>query len=298
MTFICRKVILKTVLRLVREESVFLSAAMQKMRNIILRGLEMSKKAILVVSFGTSFNETRKVTIDAIENTIAAAYPDAEFYRAWTSSFITRKIEKRDGIHINSVAEAFAQMEADGITDVVVQPTHVINGIENDKMTAEAKSYADRFASVKVGTPLLTTKEDAILCAEVLHNEFDFAGEDEAVLFMGHGSEHYANFVYPAMNFIFKDLGYSNFFLGTVEGYPELSSFIRELKERNPKKIYLSPFMIVAGDHANNDLAGEEEDSWKSILEAEGFNVEPKLIGLGEREAIRKLFVQHAKKAL
>lgn len=257
----------------------------------------MSKKAILVVSFGTSFNETRKVTIDAIENDIAAANPDAVVYRAWTSGFIIRKVEKRDGVHTDTVSEAFARMEADGITDVVVQPTHVINGIENDKMIAEAKSYGDRFDSIKVGKPLLTSQEDAEACAEALRMDYDFIAKNEAVLFMGHGSEHYASFVYPAMNFIFRDLGFSNFFLGTVEGYPELTSIIKELKKLNPTKVYLSPFMIVAGDHANNDLAGDEEDSWKSILESEGFKTEAKLIGLGERASIRKLFVQHAEDA-
>lgn len=257
----------------------------------------MSNKAILVVSFGTSFNETRKVTIDAIEQAVAEANPDAAVYRAWTSGFIIRKIEKRDGIRIHTVTEALEQMAADKITDVVIQPTHIINGIENDKMTAEAEAFRSCFASLRIGTPLLTTHEDALHCAEVLKKEFAFAAEDEAVLFMGHGSEHYANFVYPAMNYIFRDLGMPNFFLATVEGYPELSSVLKELKQRNPKKIYLSPFMIVAGDHANNDLAGDEEDSWRSILEAEGFRTEPVLIGLGERKAVRELFVQHAAEA-
>lgn len=257
----------------------------------------MSKKAILVVSFGTSFNETRKVTIDALENAIGAANPDAVVYRAWTSTFIIRKIEKRDGIHINTVSEAFAQMEKDGITDVIVQPTHVINGIENDKMIAEAKAYCDRFNSIKVGVPLLTTQEDAENCAKALREEYSFVASDEAVVFMGHGSEHYASFVYPAMNYIFRDLGYENFILGTVEGYPELDSVLKELKLLQPKKVYLSPFMIVAGDHANNDLAGDEEDSWKSVLEKEGFVTEPVLKGLGERESIRKMFIQHVEEA-
>ncbi len=257
----------------------------------------MSKKAILVVSFGTSYNETRKVTIDALEQAMADANPDAKIYRAWTSGFIIRKIEKRDGVHINTVAEAFEQMEKDGITDVVVQPSHVINGIENDAMMADCRARGQKFASVKIGTPLLTTQEDAEHCALALKEDYSFAAADEAVLFMGHGSEHHANFVYPAMNYIFRDLGMDNFYLGTVEGYPELSSVLKDLKKQNPKKIYLSPFMLVAGDHANNDLAGDEEDSWKSILEAEGFTVEPILVGLGQRESIRRLYVQHAAEA-
>ncbi|MDO4616959.1 MAG: sirohydrochlorin cobaltochelatase [Lachnospiraceae bacterium] len=257
----------------------------------------MTKKAILAVSFGTTYNETRKLTIEALERDLAAAFPDAQLYRAWTSGFVIRKLEKRDGVRINNVPEALEQMLKDGITDVLVQPTHVINGIENDKMLAQIRSYTDRFASMKVGTPLLTTVEDARACAEALHEDFSFVNPDEAVLFMGHGSEHYSNFVYPALNYLFRDLGYTNFFLGTVEGYPELDSVLKDLKILKPSKIHISPFMIVAGDHANNDLAGEDEDSWKSILEAEGFAVEAHLIGLGQRERIRQLYVDHAKDA-
>lgn len=257
----------------------------------------MAKKAILVVSFGTSFNETRKVTIDALEEAIAAANPDSFVYRAWTSGFIIRKILKRDGVKINTVAEAFEQMLADGITDVVVQPTHVINGIENDKMTADCKSYGDRFDSVKVGAPLLTSQEDAEEVVNALISEYAFAKEDEAVVFMGHGTEHYANFVYPALSFIFRSHGHINFLMGTVEGYPEIDLIVQQLKVLQPKKVYLSPFMIVAGDHANNDLAGDEEDSWKSIIEAAGFATEPVLKGLGERESIRKIFVRHVSEA-
>ncbi|MDO4490983.1 MAG: sirohydrochlorin cobaltochelatase [Lachnospiraceae bacterium] len=257
----------------------------------------MSKKAILAVSFGTSFNETRKVTIDAIEADLAAANPDAVVYRAWTSGMILRKIAKRDGVHIDTVPEAFERMEKDGITDVVVQPTHVINGIENDKMMDAARSYSDRFTSVKIGSPLLTTAEDAMECAKALKQEFSFVTDREALVFMGHGSEHYANFVYPAMNYIFEELGMKNFLLGTVEGYPELSSLMADLKKLQPEKIWLAPFMIVAGDHANNDLAGDEEDSWKSILEAEGFKTEAVLKGLGEMKSIRTMFVEHAQNA-
>ncbi len=258
----------------------------------------MSKKAVLVVSFGTTYNETRKLTIDAIEQAAAEANPDAKLYRAWTSGFIIRKIEKRDGVHIDNVPQAFSRMLLDGITDVVVQPTHVINGYENDKMMSQIRSFAPHFDSVKVGTPLLTTVEDTLACVDALIREFDYVPADEAVLLMGHGSGHHSNFVYAAMNYIFRDRGHENFFLATVEGYPELeTSVLKDLKAMDPKKIHLAPFMVVAGDHANNDLAGEGEDSWKSILEREGFTVEPHLRGLGQREHIRRLYVQHVREA-
>ncbi len=257
----------------------------------------MSKKGILVVSFGTTYNDTRKVTIDAVEQAIADDNSDAAVYRAWTSGFIIRKIEKRDGVHINTVEEALEQMISDGITELTVQPTHIINGYENEKMHHQIISYSDRFSSIRIGTPLLTTIEDAIGCIDALRQEFSFVQEDEAVLFMGHGSGHHSNFVYPAMNYLFHDQGLENFFLGTVEGYPELESCLKDLKQLQPKKIHLAPFMLVAGDHANNDLAGDEEDSWKSVLEKEGFTVEAHLRGLGERDHIRQLYVKHASEA-
>lgn len=255
------------------------------------------RKAILVVSFGTSYNETRKKTIDAIENAATEAFPDCAVYRAWTSGMIMRKILKRDGVKINNVKEAMRQMAADGITDVIVQPTHVINGIENDQMIADALSCREDFHSIRFGTPLLTSSEDNRQIVSIISDEFSDLRPDEALVLMGHGTTHYANAIYAAMDYTFKDLGYPNIFLGTVEAYPSMETLLKMVKELSPQRIILAPFMIVAGDHATNDMAGKDPDSWKCQFENAGFQVDCVLKGLGEYPAIRELFIRHIQKA-
>lgn len=256
-----------------------------------------AKKAILAVSFGTSFEETRKVTIDAIEQDMADAYPDCRVYRAWTSKMILRKLKKRDGIHYDTVTEAFERMRRDGITDVVVQPTHVINGIENDLMTQEALAFQNDFHSILFGNPLLTTLEDNDYVIQAIREEFCDLAEDEALVLMGHGTTHYSNSIYAALDYTFKEKGYSNIFLGTVEAYPSMETLLRMLQEFKPRRVVLAPFMIVAGDHARNDMAGDDPDSWRCQLEAAGMDVTCVLKGLGEYKGIRKLFLEHIKEA-
>lgn len=259
---------------------------------------EKARKAILVVSFGTSYNETRKVTIDAIEQEIASAYPDYHVYRAWTSKMILAKIKRRDGIHYDNVKEAFERMIADGITDVVVQPTHVINGIENDIMTEESLSFASHFSTIRFGTPLLTSIEDNNYLIEAIHHEFSDLREDEVLVLMGHGTTHYANAIYAALDYTFKDKGHPNIFLGTVEAYPSMDSLLHMVREYNPSRVVLAPFMIVAGDHATNDMAGDDPESWRCQFEAAGFEVKCVLKGLGEYPDIRKLFLSHVEEAI
>lgn len=256
----------------------------------------MNQKAILVVSFGTSFNDTREKTIDVIEKKLADAFADRTFYRAWTSKMIMKKVEKRDGVKINTVTEAMEQMRADGIKDVIVQPTHVMNGFENNLMKKEILAYAGEFDQILFGGPLLDKEEDKLEVIEALRKEFALGSEDALVL-MGHGSEHYANSIYAELDYTFKDLGYDNMHIGTVEAYPTVESVLRLVKKQEPKKVYMAPFMIVAGDHANNDLAGEEADSWKSLFQNEGHEVECVLKGLGEYAAVQELFVKHAQNA-
>lgn len=250
------------------------------------------KRAILAVSFGTSYEETRKKTIDRIEQDMREAYPDYTLYRAWTSGMIRRKILKRDGIHICDVREAMEQMEADGITEVIVQPTHVINGKENDRMTEDVLAYKERFGNIVIGDPLLTSQEDSDRVVQAVIDAFCPAKE-EALVFMGHGTEHYANSIYAALDYQFKDMGYKNIFMGTVEAYPAFDSLIKQVKAVSPRKVTLAPFMIVAGDHAVNDLSGDDEDSWKSRFEHAGFDVSCVLKGLGEYSEIRKIFLDH-----
>ncbi|HIS81775.1 MAG TPA: sirohydrochlorin cobaltochelatase [Candidatus Scatomonas merdavium] len=262
------------------------------------RVFEETRRAILVVSFGTSYEETRKVTIDAIEQEIGDAHPDYKIYRAWTSKMILKKLKKRDNIHYDTVTEAFQRMREDGITDVVVQPTHVINGIENDLMTQEALAFRNDFHSILFGDPLLTTMEDNDYMIEAIRKEFPDLADDEVLVLMGHGTTHYSNAIYAALDYTFKDRGYPNIFLGTVEAYPSMESLLHMIKEFQPRRVVLAPFMIVAGDHAQNDMAGDDPESWRCQLEAAGFPVTCVLKGLGEYKSVRKLFLQHVDAAI
>ena len=252
-----------------------------------------TKKAILAVSFGTSHEDTRKVTIDAIEDSMRQAFPKYPVYRAWTSKMIIRKLKNRDNIIVPTVKEAMEQMAADGITDVLVQPTHVINGIENDRMKEDALSFRDSFHSISFGDPLLTTEDDSHKVIAAIAREFSHITKDQALVFMGHGTTHFANSIYAALDYTFKDKGYHNFFLGTVEAYPSMESLKKMVKAYRPKEVVLAPFMIVAGDHAKNDMAGDDPESWYSQFKDEGYEVKTVLKGLGEYEGIRSLFIDH-----
>ena len=253
------------------------------------------KKAILVVSFGTSHNDTRKVTIDAIEQDIQAAFPDYALYRAWTSKMIIKKVNARDHVHIFTVKEAMEQMREDGITDVMVQPTHVINGVENDRMKEDALAYQQDFHSISFGDPLLTSEQDNLDVIQAIAEEFSDLKQEEALVLMGHGTTHYTNAIYAALDYTFKDKGYKNIFLGTVEAYPSMETLMKIVKEYDPEKVILAPFMIVAGDHAKNDMAGDNPESWYNQFRAAGFQTETVVKGLGQYPGIRKILVEHLK---
>jgi sirohydrochlorin cobaltochelatase len=257
-----------------------------------------SKKAILVVSFGTSMNESREKTIDVIEQTIQRTYPDYAIYRAWTSKMIIRKLLKRDHLRINTVTEAMEQIVRDGVTDLIVQPTHIINGIENDLMKEDVLAYKDHFNHLVIGNPLLTTIEDNVSVLQAVVEEFSDVSKEDVLVFMGHGTNHYANSVYAALDYTFKNLGHENMFMGTVEAYPSMDELLKLVKDYQPKKVHLAPFMVVAGDHANNDMAGDDEESWKSQFQANGFDVECHIKGLGEYSGIQQIFLEHVEDAI
>lgn len=254
-------------------------------------------KAILVVSFGTSVNETRALTIDAIEDAIRHAYPEYAVYRAWTSKIICAKLLRRDHVKIDSVTEAMIRMKADGIRDVILQPTHVINGIENERMKKDAMEFAGEFDSLRIGTPLLTDEADNEAIVDAVAREFPDLSSDEMLVLMGHGTTHYANSIYAALDYRFKDRGHMNIFLGTVEAYPAIDTLLRIAAQRKPKAVILAPFMIVAGDHARSDLSGSNEESWRSRFEAAGFPVRCILKGLGQYSDVRQMFVDHVARA-
>lgn len=260
--------------------------------------MEKSKKALLVVSFGTSHADTRERTIDRIESALASALPERELYRAWTSGMIIRKLRKEQGIIVPTVTEAMEKMHSDGVTDVLVQPTHILNGIENDIMTREIDCWQDKFEKITFSTPLLTDEEDCRLTVEAIARELRPSEGDTALVLMGHGTEHYTNPVYAALDYRFKEMGYDNVFMGTVEAYPSVENTLNTVRKNSRiKNIVLAPFMIVAGDHAKNDMAGDEDDSWKSIFENAGYNTQCVLKGLGEFQPFVDIFVKHAREA-
>ena len=255
-------------------------------------------KAILAVSFGTSYETARKATIEKIENDIAAAFPDYRVYRAWTSKKILAVLKKRDNLYIPNVMEAMAQMKSDGITEVIVQPTHILDGIENNIMKEEALSFRDDFRSISFGTPLISSQEDAVAVIGAVAEEFKNLRDDTALGLMGHGTSHKANSIYAQLDSMFKAHGHSNIFLGTVEGNPTIQDLVKEVCSYSPRKVVLAPFMIVAGDHAHNDMAGDEPDSWAYQFRQKNYEVQPVLKGLGEYPGIRSLFIDHVKQAI
>lgn len=255
----------------------------------------MSNKAILVVSFGSSHKDTREKTIDIIENEIQEIFKDFKIYKAYTSKIILKILKQRDNIQINTVVEALEEMHKDGIEEVIIQPTLILNGIEYEIMREEINEFRDKFKSIKFGTPLLTTTEDSFKVVDAFLSDEPNLLENEAIVFMGHGSDHFANSIYASLDYMFKSKGYNNIFVSTVEAYPNLEDILSSLKKCKFKKIILIPFMIVAGEHAKNDMASDEDNSWKTILENEGFEVECVLKGLGENSKIRKIFIEHIK---
>lgn len=253
------------------------------------------KKGLLVVSFGTSYAQTCQKNIEVLENALATAMPDRKLYRAWTSGMIIRKIAKRDGIAIDTVPQALERMMRMGYNDILVQPTHILNGIENDIMLAQIEAVCGNFASVRVGDPLLTTEQDIVMMANLVGKAYVDREADTALVLMGHGSEHEANSVYTALDQAFVEQGYENVHVGTVEAHPDLQDIAKLLAEKEEiTKVILAPFMIVAGDHATNDMAGDDEDSWKTVLSQAGYEVTCMVQGLGELSGVADLFVAHA----
>lgn len=256
----------------------------------------MEQKALLAVSFGTSYEDTLEKNIAAIERDLAAAFPERTLRRAFTSGMILRRWKRERGVEIDDVPAALERLAGEGYTDILVQPTHVMNGEEYHKLADQAEGFRSRFDKLTVGVPLLTAAEDYLDLGRALMEILPPKSEERAVLYMGHGSEHQANSAYALMEYAFHDLGRNDVIVGTVEGYPNFDAAIRRLKERpQVKEVELRPLMTVAGDHAKNDLAGEEEDSWKNILEGMGYRVNCVLTGLGEYPQVRALFVEHAR---
>lgn len=258
------------------------------------------KQAVLVVSFGTSYNDSRDITIGAIEKTISEAFPEYEVRRAFTSQIIIDKLKKRDGLEIDNVKEALERAMADGIERLVVQPTHLMNGYEYTDLEEELNEYQDKFSQIALAKPLLSSEEDFRAVAKAIASDMaSYEDGETAVCFMGHGTEADSNSVYQRMQEALIAEGYENFYIGTVEAEPGVEDVLKALNKAGKyKKVVLKPLMVVAGDHANNDMAGDEEDSWKSIFTNAGFEVKCVLEGLGQSEAIQDIYAAHTKAAV
>lgn len=260
---------------------------------------EETKPVILVVSFGTSYNDNRDLSIGGVEEAIQAAYPEWEVRRAFTAQTVIDILDERDAIDTDNVVEAMEKLVDDGVKTVVIQPTHVMNGAEYDDVMAEIAPYADQFEGFAVGAPLLTSIEDYEKVAEALMADNEYVGsEDTAIVYMGHGTHHFANATYSQMQLVLQAEGYENVFIGTVEGFPMLENVLANVTAFGATKVVLNPFMVVAGDHANNDMAGDEEDSWKTAFLDAGFEVECVLEGLGQNAGIQAIYVEHVQAAM
>ena len=282
---------------------------------------DIGENEILVVSFGTSFNDSRVADIKGVEDAIAAANPDWSVRRAFTAQIIINHVQARDDEKIDNMDQALERAVKNGVKNLVVQPTHLMHGAEYDELSEAVEKYKDKFESVKIAEPLLgevgsdatVVNEDKKAVAEILTEEavekagydsLDAAKEDgTAFVFMGHGTSHTAKISYSQMQNQMNALGYDNVFIGTVEGEPEdtaCEAVIEKIQEAGYKKVILRPLMVVAGDHANNDMAGDDDDAWRSQFEASGVfdSIETQIAGLGQIPVIQDLYVSHTHAAM
>ena len=260
---------------------------------------EIGEKELLVVSFGTSFNDSRRLTIGAVEKALEEAFPDWSVRRGFTSQIIIDHVKSRDGEVIDNVTEALARAEKNGVKTLVVQPTHLMNGFEYTDLSKELAGWADAFEKIAVGEPLLTSDDDFSRVADALIDvtkEFDDG--ETAICFMGHGTEAESNGVYAKMQEVLSAKGMEHYYVGTVEAEPSLEDVLGAVKKGSYKRVVLRPMMIVAGDHANNDMAGDEEDSWKSVFEGAGYDVVCVVEGLGGIPAVQEILTEHAQAAV
>ena len=280
---------------------------------------EIGEKELLVVSFGTSFNDSRVADIKSIEDALQAANPDWSVRRAFTAQIIINHIQARDGEKIDNMEQALERAVANGVKQLVVQPTHLMHGAEYDEMCAAIEKVRDKFESVEIAEPMLgevgsdatvinTDKEavaKAVVAAALSESGYEStaAAKEDGVAYvlMGHGTAHVAKVTYSQMATQMDKLGYENVFIGTVEGEPEDTSceaVIAAVKEAGYTTVVLRPLMVVAGDHANNDMAGADEDSWKTMFEAAGLTVNCQISGLGRIADVQALYVAHTKAAI
>ena len=258
----------------------------------------IGERELLAVSFGTSYNDSRRLTIGAIEEEMERAFPEFSVRRAFTSPTILRILKERDGLWIDSVEEALERAVQNGVEKLVIQPTHLMHGLEYQGLMRMIETYRPRIPEIVVGEPLFASMEDIWETLEaVLEDTKEYNIPDTAVCLMGHGTTDRANAVYEVCQRLLKENGYDRYFIGTVEADPTLDQVVQKVEKGNYRRVVLQPFMLVAGDHANQDMAGMGKNSWKSTFEAEGYEVVCRIRGLGELPGVRRIYVRHAKEA-
>lgn len=253
----------------------------------------MSKKGLLVVSFGSTYADTRKKCIEPLEREMAQNFEDYNFYRAFTSPTVRKIIKERDKMHVPSIEEALEQMCVDGITYCVIQPTHLIWGYETEYIHLVANQFSAHIPEIHIGNPLLGEEEDFKALIDILSKECE---SSKITLFVGHGTSHQSHQVYYKLWKKFRQFGWDNVYVGTVEGNMDTDYVLKHLKVSGYHEVVLHPLLFVAGEHVKKDIAGPSSDSWKSILEKNGFQVSCVLKGLGEYESIRSIYIKHALK--
>ncbi|ECM8668716.1 sirohydrochlorin cobaltochelatase [Salmonella enterica subsp. enterica serovar Enteritidis] len=255
------------------------------------------KKALLVVSFGTSYHDTCEKNIVACERDLAASCPDRDLFRAFTSGMIIRKLRQRDGIDIDTPLQDLQKLAAQGYQDVAIQSLHIINGDEYEKIVREVQLLRPLFTRLTLGVPLLSSHNDYVQLMQALRQQMPSLRQTEKVVFMGHGASHHAFAAYACLDHMMTAQRFPAR-VGAVESYPEVDILIDSLRDEGVTGVHLMPLMLVAGDHAINDMASDDGDSWKMRFNAAGIPATPWLSGLGENPAIRAMFVAHLRQAL
>jgi len=261
------------------------------------------KKAILVVSFGTTYVDTRKKTIDLIEEKVRKDFPDYEVRRAYTAHIIIKRLKKRDDIHVDTPEEALKRLMDEGFEEVIVQPLHIIPGSEYDYVKSVVAHFKHQkvFKNISLGRPALYFKggddipDDYVIFIDAIKEHLD---KEQIFVLMGHGSVHYSNACYSCLQHVFHDEGYPNVYIGNVEGYPEINVIMDKLTEQGVKEVTLKPLMLVSGDHANNDMVGDDENSWQNQLAKVGISSQADMRSLGEIGAFQDIYLQHIKDAI
>jgi sirohydrochlorin cobaltochelatase len=254
------------------------------------------KKGILAASFGTTHIQAMEKSIAALENDMAATYPDYAVMRAFTSGMVIKALKKRD-VNVRDVPGALEELISRGVGTLIVQPTHIMPGFEYEKLIDAVNTYRTHFDRVTLSTPLIRSISDMEALVSIIDHAFP-RPDGEGLILMGHGTAHFAGCIYPALSFVLREQGFADILVGTVEGYPTLESVIKRTQALGLKSAVLAPLMLAAGDHAQNDMAGDGPESWKNRLETRGIKVRCDMRGLGEHKAVRDLYLSHLAHAI